>query len=189
MAALLNQLEALLFVSGDQGMALEELIQLLDVAPDQVYALLEHYQEKLEANDSALEVLQTAGRFKLVTRAAYSSLLETYAQSAYNHRLSQAALEILAIIAYKQPVTRLEIEDIRGVSSSGPIQKLLMHDLIKEDGRLDLPGRPFLYVTTDRFLEAFGLNDLDDLIRVDLDLEDDEKDLLDYSIQQTKEDD
>ncbi len=182
MSEQMNQLEALLFVAGDIGINVKELQQLLGLSINEIYNLIQQYKDKLKQCDSALELIQTADSVKLVTRPAYGQLLEDYAQSAYNHRLSQAALEILAIIAYKQPVTRLDIEDIRGVSSSGPIQKLILHDLIKEDGRLDVPGRPILYTTTSTFLDAFGLNDLDDLHTIQLELNQETEDLHDFTL-------
>lgn len=158
-----GKIEALLFVAGDEGLCLKDLTRLLEQDEASLAVGLEALQKELDERDSALQVIFTAGTYKLASRPEYSSLIEKYAQSSYSSRLSQAALEILAIIACKQPVTRLDIEDIRGVSSAGPIQKLLLHDLIKEDGRLDAPGRPILYSTTSAFLDVFGLHSLDDL--------------------------
>lgn len=158
-----GKIEALLFVAGDEGLSSKELAHLLEGDEAGLAADLEALQKQLDERESALQIIFTAGTYKLASRKEYSPLIEKYAQSSYSSRLSQAALEILAVIAYKQPVTRLDIEDIRGVSSSGPIQKLLLHDLIKEDGRLDAPGRPILYRTTSAFLDVFGLHSLDDL--------------------------
>lgn len=158
-----GKIEALLFVAGDEGLSSKELAHLLEGDEAGLAADLEALQKQLDERESALQVIFTAGTYKLASRKEYSPLIEKYAQSSYSSRLSQAALEILAVIAYKQPVTRLDIEDIRGVSSSGPIQKLLLHDLIKEDGRLDAPGRPILYRTTSAFLDVFGLHSLEDL--------------------------
>lgn len=158
-----GEIEALLFVAGDEGLSLKDLSHLLERDEASLVLSLEALQNQLNERHSALHLIFTAGTYKLASRKEYSSLIEKYAQSSYSNRLSQAALEILAIIAYKQPVTRLDIEDIRGVSSAGPIQKLLLHDLIKEDGRLDAPGRPILYSTTSSFLDIFGLHSLNDL--------------------------
>lgn len=158
-----GKIEALLFVAGDEGLSSKELAHLLEGDEAGLAEDLEALQKQLDKRESALQVIFTAGTYKLASRKEYSPLIEKHAQSSYSSRLSQAALEILAVIAYKQPVTRLDIEDIRGVSSSGPIQKLLLHDLIKEDGRLDAPGRPILYRTTSTFLDVFGLHSLDDL--------------------------
>lgn len=158
-----GKIEALLFVAGDEGLSSKELAHLLEGDEAGLAADLEALQKQLDERESALQIIFTAGTYKLASRKEYSPLIEKYAQSSYSSRLSQAALEMLAVIAYKQPVTRLDIEDIRGVSSSGPIQKLLLHDLIKEDGRLDAPGRPILYRTTSAFLDVFGLHSLDDL--------------------------
>ena len=99
----------------------------------------------------------------LFKKASLKSYIEKYAVSPYSSQLSQASLETLAIIAYKQPVTRVDIESIRGVQSSGSIQKLLLRDLIEEAGRLETPGRPKLYKTTAYFMDYFGLESLDAL--------------------------
>lgn len=159
----ISVLEGLLFVAGDDGITLEEACYILELERSAVRQLLDELKKRLEDENSGLELLLTASHYKLVTKASLKPYIEKYAVSPYSSQLSQASLETLAIIAYKQPVTRVDIESIRGVQSSGSIQKLLLRDLIEEAGRLDSPGRPKLYKTTAYFMDYFGLESLDAL--------------------------
>lgn len=159
----ISVLEGLLFVAGDDGITLEEASYILELERSAVRQLLDELKKRLEDENSGLELLLTASHYKLVTKASLKSYIEKYAVSPYSSQLSQASLETLAIIAYKQPVTRVDIESIRGVQSSGSIQKLLLRDLIEEAGRLETPGRPKLYKTTAFFMDYFGLESLDAL--------------------------
>lgn len=159
----ISVLEGLLFVAGDDGISLEEASYILELERSAVRQLLDELKKRLEDENSGLELLLTASHYKLVTKASLKSFIEKYAVSPYSSQLSQASLETLAIIAYKQPVTRVDIESIRGVQSSGSIQKLLLRDLIEEAGRLETPGRPKLYKTTAYFMDYFGLESLDAL--------------------------
>ena len=159
----ISVLEGLLFVAGDYGISLEEASYILELERSAVRQLLDELKKRLEDENSGLELLLTASHYKLVTKASLKSYIEKYAVSPYSSQLSQASLETLAIIAYKQPVTRVDIESIRGVQSSGSIQKLLLRDLIEEAGRLETPGRPKLYKTTAYFMDYFGLESLDAL--------------------------
>lgn len=159
----ISVLEGLLFVAGDDGITLEEASHILELERSAVRQLLDELKKRLEDENSGLELLLTASHYKLVTKASLKSYIEKYAVSPYSSQLSQASLETLAIIAYKQPVTRVDIESIRGVQSSGSIQKLLLRDLIEEAGRLETPGRPKLYKTTAYFMDYFGLESLDAL--------------------------
>ena len=159
----ISVLEGLLFVAGDDGITLEEASYILELERSAVRQLLDELKKRLEDENSGLVLLLTASHYKLVTKASLKSYIEKYAVSPYSSQLSQASLETLAIIAYKQPVTRVDIESIRGVQSSGSIQKLLLRDLIEEAGRLETPGRPKLYKTTAYFMDYFGLESLDAL--------------------------
>ena len=159
----ISVLEGLLFVAGDDGISLEEASYILELERSAVRQLLDELKKRLEDENSGLELLLTASHDKLVTKASLKTYIEKYAVSPYSSQLSQASLETLAIIAYKQPVTRVDIESIRGVQSSGSIQKLLLRDLIEEAGRLETPGRPKLYKTTAYFMDYFGLESLDAL--------------------------
>lgn len=159
----LSELEAILFIVGEEGISLEEISYLLMIDKKESMARLAELKEKYEKDpDSALHILETDERAVLTTKKELASLLKRYAQGTSN-TLSQAAIETLAIIAYKQPITRIEIEQIRGVQASSAVQRLSAHHLIEEKGRVDGPGRPILYGTTSYFLDYFGLNSLKDL--------------------------
>ena len=159
----LSELKAILFVAGEAGIGSEELSYLLNVDKQDLAELILALEKKYQATlDSALHIFETEDHFVLTTKKELAPLLKKYAQGSSN-TLSQAAVETLAIIAYKQPITRTEIEQIRGVQASGPVQRLVAHKLIEEKGRVEGPGRPILYGTTGYFLDYFGLKDLTEL--------------------------
>ena len=158
------EMEALLFVAGEDGLTVRQIADLLSLPPTGVIQSLEKLAQKYEQDqDSSMALLETASTYKLVTKSQYAELLREYSKSPMNQSLSRAALETLSIIAYKQPITRIEVDDIRGVNSSGAISKLLSFELIREDGKKEVIGRPNLYVTTDYFLDYMGINHLDEL--------------------------
>ncbi|HPJ00478.1 MAG TPA: SMC-Scp complex subunit ScpB [Enterococcus sp.] len=160
----LSQLEAILFIVGDEGIGLEELSYLLEEATPKIYQYIQTLNQRYqESNDAALNILEVGNHFILTTKKEFAPLLKKYAQSPMSNRLSQAALETLAIIAYKQPITRVEIDEIRGVQSAGSVQKLVARQLIEEKGRVEGPGRAILYGTTTYFMDFFGLKNLDEL--------------------------
>lgn len=160
----LSELEAILFVVGDEGIPLEELSYLLEMTPARLYPLIQELNQSYTADETrGLQILEVGNQFILTTKKEFAPLLQRYAQSPMSNRLSKAAVETLAIIAYKQPITRIEVESIRGVKSSGSIQRLTALQLIKEQGRVDGPGRAILYGTTDYFMDYFGLKSMDDL--------------------------
>lgn len=159
-----NELEAILFVVGDEGIGLEELSYLLDVKTATIFQWLQELEQRyVEDENSALHILEVGNHFVLTTKKEFAPLLKKYAQSPISNALSQAALETLSIIAYKQPITRMEVDEIRGVQSSGSVQKLVARQLIEEKGRVDGPGRAILYGTTQYFMDYFGLKDLNEL--------------------------
>ena len=119
--------------------------------------------EKYASDDYAIEIMEMAGGFRFMTKGAYHHTIGAFLRQNTHKKLSKAALESLAIIAYKQPVTKTEIESIRGVNSDYTIQKLLEKDLIEISGRSDGPGKPLLYGTTSKFTDYFGLKSIDDL--------------------------
>ena len=158
------EMEALLFVAGEDGLTVRQIADLLSLPPTGVIQSLEKLAQKYEQDqDSCMALLETASTYKLVPKSQYAELLREYSKSPMNQSLSRAALETLSIIAYKQPITRIEVDDIRGVNSSGAISKLLSFELIREDGKKEVIGRPNLYVTTDYFLDYMGINHLDEL--------------------------
>lgn len=158
---LMAALEALLFASGDAAEP-RRLAAALDVAADELDELVACLQENLEQRDSGLAVVKVAGGFRLCTRARLAPYLEKYTQVT-DKKLSQPLLEVLSIIAFKQPVTKQEVEEIRGVNSEKLLRRLTERDLIQEVGRKKVVGRPILYGTTALFLQCFGLDDIKDL--------------------------
>ena len=160
----LSDIEALLFVAGEDGLKVRQIAEILSIPPTGVSQSLEKLEAKYEADaDCSLALLETSNTYKLVTKQAFAELLRAYSKSPINQSLSRAALETLSIIAYKQPITRVEIDDIRGVNSSGALAKLLAFELVREDGKKEVLGRPNLYVTTDYFLDYMGINHLEEL--------------------------
>lgn len=159
-----GKIESLLFVVGDEGLTLDELAYLCEDNTATIYRMIEQMNERYTSEThSSFYIMETGHRFTLVTKKQYAPLLQKYAQSPMSNKLSQASLETLAIIAYKQPVTRAEIDEIRGVQSSGALQNLVTRHLIKEVGRVEGPGRPILYGVTDYFMNYFGLEQLSEL--------------------------
>ena len=159
-----SKIEALLFVAGDEGLTLNELGHMVNLPTATTYdCLIQMKQEYQDDNRRAFTILEVGESFILSTKKEFASLLKYYAQSSINQNLSQAALETLSIVAYKQPITRAEIEELRGVQSSGSVQKLVARRLIEEKGRVEGPGRAILYGTTPYFFDYFGLKSIDEL--------------------------
>lgn len=157
-------IEALLFVAGDEGLSLEELSKLTDFPLDVVAAKIQSIAEKYDADEtSGLKIIETANTYQMVTKREAAEYIKKYAQSPFSQLLSRPLLETLAIIAYKQPITRIEIEEIRGVQVTSNLQKLRSRQLIEEVGRLEKPGKPLLYGTTPFFLDYFGINSIKEL--------------------------
>lgn len=172
-----RELEALLFIAGQEGIGLDDLSYVLKEPTADVFAAIQLLNQQFEEdNHSPYIILELGNQFVLSTKKELNPLLKEYAQSPLSAKLSQAALETLAIIAYKQPVTRTEIETIRGVKTTGSIQKLIALQLIQEMGRVDGPGRAILYGTTEYFMNYFGiknLTELPDIEQMSADLADD----------------
>ena len=160
----LASIEALLFVAGEDGLSLRQLAELTQLSASALSQQLEKLAEKYTADDdSALCLVETGKTYKLLTKERHAEILRLYSSTPINQSLSRASLEVLSIIAYKQPITRVEVDEIRGVNSSGAITKLQAFDLIREDGKKEVLGRPNLYVTTDYFLDYMGINRLEEL--------------------------
>lgn len=154
-------LEAVLFAAGDP-VTEAQLAKVLDTVPVQVSELLEELYRELEDNGRGLTLRQVAGGWQLVTRPEFYPVIERLSEVA-DKKLSTPAMETLSIIAFKQPITKQEIEHIRGVRVERALAKLLELDLICEKGRKKAVGHPILYGTTETFLKCFGLNGLEDL--------------------------
>ena len=158
----IGALEAMLFAHGEP-VALDRLADAMHAEPIQVQVLLEKLQRQYDERNSGLVVLNFEDRWQMATRPYYGEMVKRVLDTRHNAPLSPAALEVLAVIAYNQPVSRSFIEQVRGVDSSSTVSKLLERGLIEEAGRLDLPGKPVAFRVTDTFLRVFGLGSLADL--------------------------
>lgn len=172
--ALKSAIEALLFASGDP-LTLNDLSAQLEEKSKLIEAIIHEMIEEYEKPERGIKIICIKGSYQLVTKAENADYIQKLLKKNKRQSLSQASIESLAIIAYKQPITRIDIDEIRGVKSESAIQKLVERDLIKEVGRLDVPGRPILYGTTEEFLRQFELKDLSQLPSLDLFGEDDEE--------------
>lgn len=155
-------LEALLFVS-DEPVNAVALASMLEVETSQVQSALEALQTTYREQNRGIQLLSVAGGWRLYTNPAFHDLLEAYVLSWDTRKLSAAALEVLAIVAYLQPCTRQQVANVRGVTSDGPLSTLVERGYLKEAGTADSPGNPTLYATTRTFLEKYGLDSLKDL--------------------------
>jgi len=159
--------EALLFVS-DKPVTIEEMKEVIgDVDGRALKEAIESLKLKYEVEKHGMVIVEIAGGFQMLSNPEYANAIRAFYRTQKKEKLSKPALESLAIVAYKQPVTRLEIELIRGVNSDGVVTHLLEKNLIKLAGRKDVPGKPFLYGTTKEFLEYFGLRSLADLPKLE----------------------
>jgi segregation and condensation protein B len=155
--------EALLFAVGDSGLSIKQLASLLEITELQSNEVLEELKRSYESNERGIQLVELAGTYQLATKKVHSDYLKKLVETAASNGLSQASLETLAIIAYKQPITRVEIEDIRGVKTERPLHTLVSKAFVKEIGRVEGSGRAYLYGTTKEFLDYFGLNSLNEL--------------------------
>src|SRR5712691_4449598 len=163
----IDVVEALLFAS-DAPLEADRIREVLDLdAAAEARALVEALRERYATADGALTVVEVAGGFRMVTRPEIAPWLLRLARTRTKARLSRPSLETLAIVAYRQPVSRPEVDALRGVSSDAVLENLLERRLVRIAGRKEAPGRPFLYETTREFLIAFGLRDLGDLPKVE----------------------
>lgn len=159
---LISSLEAMLFAAGDPVEA-GKLADVIELDIETVEKLLGTLGAQYDERNSGLMLIRIDNKYQLCTREVFSENVRKLMEIRKNAPLSNAAFEVLAIIAYNKTVTRSFIEQVRGVDCSGPVSSLVQKGLIEEKGRLDLPGRPLIYGTTDRFLRCFSLNSLDDL--------------------------
>lgn len=155
-------IEAILFVSGD-AVEIRDIAQALEVTEMEALSAAEALQKEYDELPRGIRVARYGDHLKLETRAEYAPYVERLLQPVQRQSLSQSAMETLAVIAYRQPVTRLDIEEIRGVKCDYSVQSLLNKGLVKNVGRKEALGRPFLYATTDFFLEHFGITDIREL--------------------------
>ncbi len=156
-------LEGILFIVGDEGTTIKEMSNILEVNEEEVKKLLMELKKDYEDNGRGLRISYLGNTFKLTTKEEHKNYYEKLVQDTKTTNLSNAALEVLAIIVYNEPITRLQIDEIRGVNSSQIVRRLLARGFIKVCGKADSIGKPSLYKTTNDFLDYFGLSSKDDL--------------------------
>lgn len=160
-------IEAILFVS-ENPITIEQINPVLSGFDTQkLRELIQELKNDYDNSEKGLRIEEVAGGYQLVTSTETADVIKEFFKQRDAQKLSRPALETLAIIAYKQPVTRLDIESLRGVNADGVIKSLLEKNLIRITGKRDIPGHPYIYGTTRRFLEYFGLNAIDDLPKAD----------------------
>ena len=160
-------LEGLLFVVGDDGLTLNQMMDILEINDEEAKELLSELKEKYEQETSGIRISFLGNTFKLTTKKEHREYYQKLIENEDSNVLSQAALETLAIVAYNQPITRLDINEIRGVDSAQMVRKLVAKGLLKEVGRSDAIGRPILYGTTAEFLDYFDLATIEDLPKIE----------------------
>ena len=156
-------LEGLLFLCGDDGLSIEQAAASIDATEEYVAELFDELQKYYLQESRGIEIARFGEKYRFLSKAAIHDAAKKLFQTSTEAKLSNAALETLAIIAYKQPITRVEIEEIRGVGADVMLRKLVARGLIQEDGRSEAAGRPILYSVTDEFLDSFKLLSLDEL--------------------------
>ena len=154
--------EAILFAAGEP-LELERIAAALEIENEICEQILKNLSARLDESGSGICLVQLADKYQLASRTEYAEVIRTALELRKNTPLSQAAFEVLAVIAYNQPVTKSFVEQVRGVDCSGVITTLCQKKLIEEKGRLELPGRPLIYGTTPEFLRCFSISSLDEL--------------------------
>lgn len=159
-------LEGLLFVVGDDGITIPEICNILEITEESAKELVLSLKNDYLNEDRGLRIDYLGNSLKLTTKSEHKEYYKKLIEES-NHTLSESALETLAIIAYNEPITRIRVDEIRGISSSQMIRKLVAKGFVKEAGRENIPGRPILYKTTDDFLDYFGLSSKEDLPKLE----------------------
>lgn len=174
-------LEGILFVVGEEGITLKKICEILNISLEEAKNLLKELKSTYENEDRGIRISYLGDAFKLTTKQEHKEYYKKLVENPENNLLSASALEVLAIVAYNQPITRVEIDEMRGISSSHMIRRLVAKGLLKEAGKSTMPGRPNLYKTTSDFLDYFGLATIEDLPSIDMskykDKEEQERDL------------
>ena len=155
--------EGLLYIVGDDGVKIEQLAATIDKSLEDTEVILKNIQNKYASEIYGIELVSYGKNYKFISKKDVFPYAQELFHTSKQNTLSQSALETLAIIAYKQPITRIEIEELRGVGADMMLRKLLARNLIKEAGRSEAPGRPFLYEVTDEFMDSFKLETLSEL--------------------------
>lgn len=160
-------LEGLLFVVGEDGLTIDQIVDVLEIDEENAKALIMELKKDYEDDSRGLRIDFLGNRFKITTKFEHKAYYQKLIENPETNFLSQAALETLAIIAYNEPITRVQVDTIRGVGSTSIIRKLVAKGFIKECGRSEIPGRPILYETTTEFLDYFGLSSIEDLPNIE----------------------
>ena len=161
-------IEGLLYVQGDLGLTINQIEDILEVPEEEAKRLVLNLKNYYEENNRGLRINYLGNTIKLTTKEEHQKYYQKLLESPSSNNLSESALEVLAIIAYNEPITRGDLEKLRGVDSTYVLRRLLAKGLIKECGKSDLLGRPILYKTTDDFLDYFGLASIKDLPNIEL---------------------
>jgi len=156
-------IEGLLFISGDEGLTLDELKNILEIDINEIKNLIKELYKDYQNENRGIKLELLGNHFKLTTKQEHKDYYKKLIKDEETNKLSQAALETLSIIAYNEPISRLDIDEVRGVSSSYVLRKLILKGLIEEKGKSDSPGRPTLYGVTSNFLDYFGLGSTKEL--------------------------
>ena len=159
-------LESILFAVGEEGLDANQIANILEIDEEEVLNLINDLNDNYNKEDRGINIKKLGNKYKLVTKEINKDYIKKLGVEVTNN-LSEAALETLAIIAYNEPITRLQIDEIRGINSSQMIRNLIAKGLVLRDGKSDLPGKPTLYRTTDYFLDYFNLSSKDDLPEID----------------------
>lgn len=165
---LLGVLEGILFAVGDEGITLKALCEVMDISIDDAKDLLMQIQKRYESDEYGIRVSYLGDAFKLTTKKEHKDFYHRLLGNPESQSLSETALEVLAIIAYNQPITRIMIDEMRGVASGQLVRKLVARGLVKTVGKSKMPGKPNLYGTTKEFLDYFGLATIEDLPKMNL---------------------
>lgn len=163
-------IESVLFMAGEP-VKVKDIASLFEITGDQAQKLMEDVMKQYDSEYGGLKIVCLDGCYQLVTKKEYSSWIEKFLGVDKKKQLPSSLVETVAVVAYKQPITRAEIEYIRGVKCDYSVKKLLEYGLIEQAGKKDVPGKPFLYVTTPKFLRTFGISNLEELPQVEIDEE------------------
>ena len=164
-------IEGLLYVQGDIGLTIKDIMNILNIDEETAKREVLNLKNYYDDNKRGLRINFLGNTIKLTTREEHKEYYQKLLEEPTSNCLSQSALETLAIIAYNEPITRGNVDSLRGVDSAYVMRRLLAKGFIKECGRSDVPGRPILYKTTDEFLDYFGLGSRNDLPKIELDME------------------
>lgn len=186
---LLPVLEGMLFIVGEEGLTSERIKEVLEINDEELEILLKELNKSYENENRGIKLDVLGNKLKLTTKKEHKDYYAKLTEVEIDNVLSQSALETLAIIAYNQPITRIGVDEIRGINSSHMIRKLVAQSLIKEIGRAETPGRPILYGITQDFLDYFGLADISDLPKLndEIEINDEEQNLFESKYKEIKD--